>query len=347
MTRVEPFGHTPAGEAATLYTLESGRLRVCITDYGGRMVSIEAPDRDGRSGHVLLGFDDVAQYAVNGGSFGALLGRNANRIGRAELPIDGRTYKLIITDRGNTLHGGPRGFGMVMWRVVKADDTELVLTHTSPDGDQGFPGEMAVEARYRLAAEALSLTLTAQTDKPTDASLSAHPYFNLAGTAAGDVLSHEVMIAADAFLPTDATQLATGEIRLVEGTVFDLRQPTVIGSRIRQPEPQLLLAQGFDHFFIVGSTTVQEPRFVARLRDPGSGRVVEIHTTQPGLQFYTGNQLRGAFAGRGEVAYRQSAGVAFEPQGFLDAAHHANFSTTTLRPGELYRQIIEYQFGAA
>jgi len=345
MACAQPFGRTPEGARASVYTLENDVLRVRITDFGGRMVSIEAPDRTGHRDHVLLGFSEVAEYARNGGSFGALLGRNANRIARAELPLEGQTYRLIPNDRGNTLHGGPNGFGMLMWKVDAASDSELMLSHVSPDGDQGFPGEISVAAQYRLAGNTLSLTITAHTTGATDASLSAHPYFNLAGAANGDILGHEVTIAADAFLPTDASQLPTGEIRSVDGTPFDFRQPAVIGHRIRQNDPQLLRGQGFDHFFVVDPAKRGQPYFAARLRDPESGRVLEVYTTQPGTQFYTGNQLKALFAGHGGIIYRQSAGLAFEPQGFLDAPHHTNFPSTTLRPADTYRHLLEYRFG--
>jgi aldose 1-epimerase len=206
---------------------------------------------------------------------------------------------------------------------------------------------MSVEARYRLDSSTLSLTFVARTTQPTVASLSAHPYFNLAGTAAGDILGHEVTIAADAFLPTDETQIPTGETRPVDATVFDFRRPALIAERIRRADPQLLHGQGFDHYYVLSPTTGAAPRFAARVRDPASGRIVEVHTTQPGTQFYTGNQLNGSVAGRGSVIYRQSAGLAFEPQGFPDAPHHANFPSTILRPGEMYRQIIEYRFATA
>lgn len=340
-----PFGQTPDAHPARLYTLESSGLRVRITDFGGRIVSIEILGQEGGSLDVLLGFDDVAQYAEAGGAFGALLGRNANRIARGELIIDGRQYRLATNDRGATLHGGPHGFDTAFWNVVAATPNELVLAHVSPDGDQGFPGELRVEARYRLTGSALSLEFSAQTSAPTVASLSAHPYFNLAGAASGDILGHEVAIAADVFLPTDANQIPTGEIRTVDGTPFDFRRPTAIDARIRQAHPQLLHGQGYDHYYVLGEHKGERPRFAARAREPGSGRFVEIHTTQPGLQFYTGNQLKGSAAGRGGIIYRQSAGFAFEPQGFPDAPHHPNFPGTILRPGETYREIIEYRFG--
>jgi aldose 1-epimerase len=340
----EPFGRTADGREARLYTLENATLRARITDFGGRMVSIEAPDRRGRPGEVLLGFDDVGQYERAGGAFGALLGRNANRIAGGDLPIDGKNYKLPTNDRGATLHGGPKGFDMVFWRVVSASPEQLALAYVSPDGEEGFPGELQVEARYRLSGSALTLEFVARTSAATVVSLSAHPYFTLAGAEAGDILDHEVTIAAENFLVIDEKEIPTGEIPPVEGTPFDFRRPVPIGARIRQADPQLLHGQGYDHYFLLGAPSGEGPRFGARAQDPKSGRFVEIHTTQPGLQFYSGNQLNGSVAGRG-VIYRQSAGLAFEPQGFPDAPHHPNFPSTILRPGDTCRELIEYRFG--
>ncbi|WP_216856146.1 aldose epimerase family protein [Acidisphaera sp. S103] len=338
----EPFGQLPDGRAATLFTLENDRLRVRITDFGGRMVSIEAPDRDGHRDHVLLGFADVAAYADYGGSFGCLLGRYANRIAGAAFTLDGHTFPLSKNSGDLTLHGGALGFNRVFWTVASATDATLVLTHVSPDGDQGFPGEVTVQATYRLDADSLSLTLEARTTKPTVINLSAHPYFNLGGPTRGDVLGHEVTIAAKAFLPTDAAQLPFGEIRPVAGTPFDFRTPALLGARIRQPDPQLYHGLGYDHCFVLGTDGP-----AIRVHDPVSGRVLEIHTDQPGIQVYTGNKLTGTFAGHGGVVYRQSAGLALEPQDFPDAPHHGNFPSTTLRPGEVYRRMIRYRFGTA
>ncbi|MGH7065537.1 MAG: aldose epimerase family protein [Stellaceae bacterium] len=344
----QSFGKTPDGRSATIYTLENAQLRARITDYGGRMVSIETPDRSGRRGDVLLGFDDVAGYVAAGGAFGALLGRNANRIAGGNFTLDGHTYRLATNDGTSTLHGGPVGFDKVFWKVVSATTgaaPTIVLTHLSPDGDQGFPGELSVRATYRLEGDSLWLEFAAQTTKPTLVSLSAHPYFNLAGAAQGDVLGHVVTIMADAFLPTDDKQIPTGEIRAVDGTPFDFRQPTALGVRVRRADPQLIYGRGYDQCFALA--TGPAPRLAARAFDPASGRSLEIHTTQEGLQLYTGNKLDGSVAGRGGVIYRQSAGFAFEPQGFPDAPHHAAFPSTILRPGDDYRAIIRYRFGTA
>lgn len=342
-----PFGQTPDRESARLFTLENQHLRVRITDFGGRMVSIETRDRHGTQGHVLLGFDDVHTYATAGGSFGALLGRNANRIGGAQIELDGQIHHLSKNNGDATLHGGALGFDKLIWQVAEAlaePTPRLVLTLVSPDGDQGFPGEVTATATYRLEEESLWLEFTAQTTKPTVINLSAHPYFNLAGAESGDILTHEAMFAADAFLPTDAAQIPTGEIRPVEGTVFDFRHPTPIGARIRRSDDQLNYGTGYDHCFVL--RPADQPALAARVRDPLTGRILEVHTDQPGLQFYTGNKLNGSVTGRGGIIYRQSAGFALEAQGFPDAPHHPNFPSTVLRPGETYRRTIRYRFYA-
>ena len=343
----EPFGQTAQGTPATLYTLENDRLRVRITDFGGRMVSIEAPDRAGHRGHVLLGFDTVTAYDTYGGSFGTLLGRYANRIAGASFTLDGQTHQLSKNEGNATLHGGAAAFSKKFWTVTAAETQpvpKLVLTLVSPDGDQGFPGEVTAKATYELGDDALSLNLEAQTTRPTVINLSAHPYFNLAGTASGDVLGHEVTIAAESFLPTDKAQIPTGTLRSVVGTPFDFRQPMSLGSRIRQPDPELFNGLGYDHCFVLGNDIPSKPRRAARIHDPATGRVLEISTDQPGLQVYTGNKLLGAFAGHGNVIYRQSAGLALEAQDFPDAPHHPNFPSTILRPGETYRRTIQYRF---
>jgi aldose 1-epimerase len=343
----EAFGQTPDGRGATLYTLENAQLRVRITDFGGRMVSVEAPDRHGRFDHVLLGFDHVAPYTTVGGSFGALLGRFANRIAGASFEIDGQSFALSKNNDGATLHGGAAGFNRVFWTVAAAEAEpipRLVLTHVSPDGDQGFPGEMSIFATYQLEAGSLSLSFEARTTKPTVVNLSVHPYFNLAGTGSGDVLGHEVTIAADGFLPTDAAQIPTGEIRPVAGTPFDFRKPTLLGAAIRQADEQLFHGLGYDHCFVLGTDVAAGSGPAVRVHDPATGRVLEVHTDQPGVQVYTGNKLSGTFAGHGGIIYRQSAGLALEPQDLPDAPHHPNFPSTVLRPGHVYRRTIRYRF---
>jgi len=344
----ESFGSLPEGGGeATLYTLENGKLRVRVTDWGGRVVSIEAPDRDGNRGHVVLGFDSIGRYAAAAeDAFGALLGRNANRIGGGCFKLDGKTYRLSQNEGGSTLHGGKVGFDKVFWQVLEHSVERLCLDHVSADGDQGFPGEVRVRATYRLDDDALFLELEATTTRPTPLSLSAHPYFNLSGPGVGDVFAHDIEIPADHFLPTDEKQIPTGEIRPVAGTVFDFRKPAPIGARIWRGDPQLLYGCGYDHCFVLPEAGDGGLRLAARVGEPRSGRMLEVLTTQRATQFYTGNKLDGSVAGRGG-AYRQSAGFAIEPQGFPDAPNHPQFPSTILRPGTTYREAIVYRFGIA
>ena len=338
---VADFGRAQ-GQAARLYSLDNGRLKASVTDYAGALVALEAPDRSGGLGQVVLGFDDVAGYVDNRGSFGALLGRTANRIAGGRLVIDGQAYELSKNEGENTLHGGAEGFGKKLWRVKDASSDHVTLALTSPDGDQGFPGEVSVEATWRLDGSSLSLVFTASTTKPTPLSLSAHPYFNLDGPDARHCLDHEVEIFADGFLPTDRQQIPTGEKRPVAGTPFDLRKPQRIAAHIREPDEQLRFGKGYDHYFILPDARESSPLLAARVRSAASGRVLEILTTQPGLQFYTGNNLDGTAPGRGGL-YRQSAGFAFEPQGFPNAPNEPSFPSTILRPGEVYHHEIVYR----
>jgi aldose 1-epimerase len=344
-TPAEPFGDMPDGRHAMLYTLANERLRVRITDFGGRIVSVEAPDRNGKRDHVVLGFESVSAYASAGGSFGALLGRTANRIAGGRFTLDGQLYELARNEGSSTLHGGPVGFDKVFWQVADSEAARLVLVHVSPDGDQGFPGKLSARAAYRLDGDTVWLVLEAETTKPTPVSLSAHPYFNLAGPESANVLDHEATINAAIFLPTDKAQIPTGELRPVDETPFDFRTPMRLGARIRQPDPQLLFGKGYDHYFILDRSREPTPRLAALVREPRSGRVLEVLTTQPGIQLYTGNNLNGTVAGRGGT-YRQSAGFAFEPQGYPDAPNQPGFASTILRPGTRYRQVIGYRFTA-
>jgi aldose 1-epimerase len=337
----EPFGSVN-GRTALLYTLETEYLRARVTNYAGALVSLEAPDREERRDHVVLGFDGLDDYLGNRGSFGALLGRNANRIAGGRIVIDGIPFELSRNEGDDTLHGGAVGFGKRFWSVRAASTRHVTFTLTSADGDQGFPGEVSVEAAWRLDGLELSLRLTAQTTKPTPISLSAHPYFNLDGASSSDCLDHEAEIYANCYLPTDRQQIPTGEIRPVAGTPFDFRRWRRIGAGIRKPLDQLRWGRGYDHYFILPRERDTALRLAARVRSARTGRVLEVLTTQPGLQFYTGNNLDGSAPGRGGL-YRQSAGFAFEPQGFPNAPNQPGFPSTILRPGSLYREEIVYR----
>jgi aldose 1-epimerase len=336
-----PFGQSQ-GRAARLFTLQSESLRARVTDYAGILVSLEAPDRAGARDHVVLGFDDVAGYVDNRGSFGALLGRNANRIADGRIVIGGQIHELSKNENGATLHGGAEGFGKKFWSVTEFDAQHLTLTLVSANGDQGFPGEVSAEATWSVDGADLSLAFVARTTKPTPLSLSAHPYFNLDGPSARDCLDHQVEIFAERYLPTDHRQIPTGEIAAVAGTPFDFTRSKPIGEHIREPDPQLRYGRGYDHYFVLPDASPGALRRAARVGSTRSGRVLEILTTQPGLQFYTGNNLDGSAPGRGGL-YRQSAGIAFEPQGFPNAPNQPNFPSTILRPGETYRQKIVYR----
>ena len=294
----------------------------------------------------MLGFEDVADYAAYRGSFGAVLGRNANRIAGGSVTIDGETFELSKNENGSTLHGGAVGFGQQLWSVAAATNESVTLRLTSPDGDQGFPGEVDVTATYRLAGAALHLTFDAKTTKPTPLSLSAHPYFNLDGVGARDCLDQRIEIFAASFLPTDEKQIPTGEQRAVAGTVFDFSASLPIGTRIRDADIQLRYGRGYDHYYILSQENVGQLRPAVRAYGAKSGRGLEILTTQRGIQFYTGNNLDGSAPGRGGL-YRQSAGFAIEPQGFPNAPNQLGFPTTILRPGEAYHEEIVYRFLAA
>ena len=335
------FGRV-AGRAARLYTIENDQLRARITDYGGILVSLETPAPDGGRDHVVLGFENAADYAAHRGSFGALLGRNANRIAGGTVAIDGETFSLSRNENGSTLHGGAIGFGKQFWSVTSATPESVTLRLVSPDGDQGFPGEVEVMAAYRVAGPALHLVFDARTTKPTPLSLSAHPYFNLDGVGARDCLDHRVEIFAASFLPTDERQIPTGEQRPVIGTVFDFSAPLPVGARIRAGDVQLRYGRGYDHYYILPQESAGRLRPAIRAYGARTGRVLEILTTQRGVQFYTGNNLDGSAPGRGGL-YRQSAGFAVEPQGFPNAANQPGFPTTILRPGETYHEEIVYR----
>lgn len=337
------LGQMPDGSDLGLLRLRNDRLRVGLTNYGARMLSIEAPDRDGRTDHVLLGFDRP-DMILKAGSFGAVLGRYANRIAGGRFSLNGTAYQLSKNDGDNTLHGGKQAYAKKIWTLAARGATMAAFTLESPDGDEGFPGAVSVRATYALRDDALHLKLSATTTAPTPINLSAHPYFNLAGAAALDICDHTLQVPAATFLPIDATQIPTGERRPVAGTPFDFRAPVLIGSRIRDPDPQLLYARGYDHHFIVDGDP-GTMRLAARLVHPPTGRVLEIETDRAGVQVYTGNSLNGSLVGHGGV-YRQTAGLALEAQAYPDAPNHPSFPSTILRPGETFDATIVYRFTA-
>jgi aldose 1-epimerase len=342
--QAEPFGTTADGVAVTRHTLARGALRVQVLDYGGIVSRIEVPDRAGRVANVVLGAAGLAGYAASDAHFGALIGRYANRIAGGRFKLDGQTYQLPRNEGRNTMHGGPEGFDRRVWRVEAADATSLTLAYRSPDGEQGFPGNLDVTVTYRLEDDdTLAIDYAAVTDRPTIVNLTNHSYFNLAGEGAGSALGHVVTVAADTLLETDAEQIPTGAILPVAGTPFDFRTATALGARIRAAHPQLALAHGYDHTYVLGGDGTL--RVVARAVDPESGRCLTVATTQPGLQLYTANMLDGTVTGSGGGLYRAGDAVCFEAQGFPDAPNHPDFPSTVLRPDAPFRATTTYRFG--
>ncbi|GJE16892.1 aldose epimerase family protein [Methylobacterium marchantiae] len=337
------FGRTKDGREVSRYALSRPRLRVQILDYGGVVSRIETPDRDGSWANVVLGARDVAGYEASDAHFGALIGRYANRIAKGRFSLDGRDYQLPRNAGANTMHGGRSGFDRRIWRVIRADDASLTLSYRSCDGEEGFPGNLDVEVVYSLSDdETLRIDYAAWTDRPTVVNLTNHSYFNLVGEGSGDVMQHRIAIAADHYLPTDAEQIPTGEIRPVAGTAFDFRESEALGARIRDADMQLALAHGYDHTFVLRDPGAL--RQVASAHDPSSGRRLDIATTQPGLQLYTANMLDGAVVGSGGRLYRSGDAVCFEAQGFPDAPNQESFPATVLRPGERFTATTAYRF---
>lgn len=317
--------------------------------YGGIIVSLTAPDRDGHYADVVLGYDSPSSYFKGNGSyFGALIGRYGNRIARGKFELDGVSYKLATNNGPNALHGGVVGFDKVVWKVGKAAVSEygprLELTYLSRDGEEGYPGNLNVRAVYTLTDhDTLRLEYTATTDKDTIVNLTQHSYFNLRGH--GDILGHVLEIPATRFTPIDDTLIPTGELRPVAGTPFDFRQPTAIGARINMGHEQLKNGKGYDHNWVLDKSP-GKLGLVATVYEPQTGRVLEISSTEPGVQFYSGNFLDGTSVGKGGWVYAIHDGLALEPQHFPDSPNHANFPPVILEPGQTYHNTIVYKFSA-
>jgi aldose 1-epimerase len=341
----DTFG-TVDGVPIEIYTLSRpGGLTARIMTYGGTLVSLHVPDREGRPADVVLGFDTLTPYVADHPYFGALIGRFGNRIARGRFEVGGASFAVACNDPPNHLHGGRRGFDKVVWEATPgpdSDEPELGLTCLSENGDEGYPGNLDVVVSYRLTADnALQIDYRATTDRDTVVNLTNHSSFNLAG--AGDVLSHEIMISAGRFLPVDAHLIPTGEWRPVAGTPMDLTRPTPIGAHVRADDRQLRVAAGYDHNWVLDK---EAGTFgpAAEVHDPGSGRLMEVLTSQPGVQFYTGNLLDGTLIGKGGRSYRKHDGFCLETQHFPDSPNQPDFPSTVLRPGETYRHSTAYRF---
>jgi aldose 1-epimerase len=345
-TRVtkQPFGKTPDGTAVDLFTLSNDGIEVRILTYGGAIQSLQVPDRHGKMADVVLGYDTLDGYfSKDDPYFGALVGRYANRIASGRFELGGHTYTIPTNNGPNALHGGPRGFDKVVWKAKKVR-AGIELSYVSPDGDQGFPGTLTAIVRYTLKSNALRIDYAAMTDRPTVVNLTNHTYFALGGQGSGDILGHELMIAASRFTPVDSSLIPSGELRSVEGTPFDFRRAHRIGERIEQEDEQLRFGGGYDHNWVLYNNSGGRLVKAAELYDRSSGRALEVLTTQPGLQFYSGNFLDGTIIGKGRQAYNHRYGLCLETQHFPDSPNHANFPSTELRPGQKYHSVTIFHF---
>ncbi len=340
------FGKTKEGTPVDLFTLRNTKgaeARIC--NYGGLVISLKVPDRNGKFGDVVLGYDMLDGYLKSSPYFGAIIGRYGNRIAKGKFTLNGKEYTLAINNGPNALHGGIKGFDKVVWTpkiLATPDGPALELRYLSKDAEEGFPGNLSVIAVYTLTEDnGLKLDYTATTDKDTVVNLTQHSYFNLAGK--GDNLHHEVMIKADKFTPVDSTLIPTGELRPVEGTPFDFRKSTAIGARINQDDEQLKFGKGYDHNWVINKPA-GKLGIMARVYEPTSGRVLEVLSTEPGLQFYTGNFLDGTITGKGGWVYQFRNAFCMEPQHYPDSPNHPNFPSVVLKPGQVYKHTLIYRF---
>jgi aldose 1-epimerase len=345
--RRTPFGTLSDGREIEMLALRNSTgIEVMVITYGAIITAITVPDRNGHSADIVLGHDNLDSYIRSSPYFGAVIGRYANRIGGGRFSIDGKSYSISKNENDNCLHGGIEGFDKAAWNVSSADDRSITLTHTSPDGDQGFPGELTASVTYTLADKSeLAVDYEATTTSPTALNLTQHTYWNLTGAGAGDILDHEIEIAGHSFTPVDESLIPTGEMREVNGTPFDFQRASRIGSRIADNDDQLRTGLGYDHNFILDQDRGPAP--AVTLTEPLSGRTLWVHTDQPGVQLYTGNRLDGTIIGKQGLAYRQYGGLCLETQHFPDSPNRPEFPSTTLRPGDTFRSRTVFTFGLA
>jgi len=348
---VQPFGAIGSGQKADLYTLTNRKgMVVSITNFGATIVSIKVPDRAGKVDDVTLGFDTPKEYEDGKSYFGATVGRYGNRIANGEFVLDGKTYTLPKNDGPNTLHGGTIGFNKRIWTAKEVPSKEgaaMQFTYVSPDGEEGFPGTLTATVVFTLYKDKneLKIDYSASTDKPTVVNLTNHSYFDLAGQNHGNILDEIMQINATRFTPVSATLIPTGELREVKDTPFDFTHPTVIGARIDGSDEQLKFGHGYDHNWVLDRKAGSSNLIVAAIaHDPNSGRVLEVLTTEPGVQFYTGNFLDGTAKGKGGYAYPHRSAFCLETQHFPDSPNHPNFPSTTLLPGKEYSSTTIFRF---
>jgi aldose 1-epimerase len=345
-----PAGTLADGTAIEAITLSNAHgVSAKILTYGATLQALVAPDKDGKPADVVLGYDDLSSYVDHPNFFGVTVGRYANRIAGGKFTLDGKTYQLPLNDKVNSLHGGGKGFDKVVWKVaaLKSGPTaSLVLTYSSPDGDSGYPGKLDTTVTYSLdEGGALTIAFDAKTDKPTVVNMTNHGIFNLAGEGSPDgATGHLLTIPAKAYTPVNAALIPTGELRPVEGTVFDFRSARRVADGIRDgQDEQIRFGQGYDHNFAIDKGLTKTPGLVAKLEDPVSGRVLEVLSTEPGVQFYTGNFLDGTFVGKHGHLYRMGDGIALEPQKFPDAPNQPGFVSARVDPGKPYRHVMIYR----
>jgi len=346
----EPFGKAD-GRDVHLYRLTNAQgMRVDITNYGAIVVRLFAPDRHGQLDDIVLGYDTLEEYLKDTPYFGAIVGRYGNRIAKGRFTVDGVQYKLATNNNGNHLHGGRKGFDKVVWDaepVRKPDAVGLKLTYLSRDGEEGYPGNLRCTVTYWLTGDnELAIEYEATTDKATPVNLTHHGYWALAGQGVRDILDHELMLNADRFTPVDAGLIPTGELRPVSRTPMDFTKPTRIGARIDEDDEQLRHGKGYDHNWVLNKEKPGEMSLAARVYEPTSGRIMEVYTTEPGIQFYAGNFLDGSNVGKGGRVYNHRFGFCLETQHFPDSPNHPNFPSTILRPGERYHTKTVYRFRA-
>lgn len=344
------FGTTANGEKAELFTMRNtSGMVVKITNYGGIVVALTTPDRDGQFEDIVLGYDTLAEYETESPYFGALIGRYGNRIGKGQFVLNGTVYQLTLNDGPNHLHGGERGFDKVVWEAAVVDSEagpSLALSYVSEDGEEGYPGSLQANVRYTLTDEnELVIDYSAETDKATPVNLTHHSYFNLTGNAKRSILTHELEIPAEHFTPVDATLIPTGELRPVAGTPFDFRGSKPIGRDIEADNQQIRFGLGYDHNWVVDSKADGEWRHVATLSEPESGRIMKVFSSEPGLQFYSGNFLDGSITGKG-VTYEHRYGLCLETQHFPDSPNQSGFPDTILLPGQVYKTKTVYAFSS-
>lgn len=342
-----PYGQTPDGPA-DLYTLTNANgVQATITNYGGIIVSLLVPDKNGDMGDVVLGFDSLGRYVENNPFFGCIVGRYGNRIAKGKFSIDGQEYQLAKNNIGNHLHGGLKGFDQQLWQAKAVERDTAVgveMTYLSKDMEEGYPGNLNVKVTYLLTNDdAIHINYEATTDKKTHCNLTNHSYFNLAGAGSGDILGHELMVNADQFTPVDSTLIPLGDHASVEGTPFDFRNPTSIGARIEADDEQLKIGGGYDHNFVLNRDG-EGMALAATVYEPTSGRVMEVYTEEPGVQFYSGNFLTGSAIGKGGTPYDFRHGFCLETQHFPDTPNQPDYPSTILEPGETYQTSTIYKF---